>query len=60
MAARYNIKSDGTRWTVFDSITGQPAEVNGFIQVGLSADDADDLADLLNRLRVEQSAVASH
>ena len=35
---------------VYDTITDLPAEVNGYIQVGLSTDDADDLADLLNRL----------
>jgi hypothetical protein len=39
---------------------GLPAEVNGMLQIGLSMQDADDLADLLNRLHAEQSAVASH
>jgi hypothetical protein len=60
MAARYDIKPDGNGWTVYDTATSLAAEVNGFIQVGLSVEDADDLADLLNRLHVEQSAAAAH
>lgn len=60
MAARYNIKPDANGCTVYDTTTNLAAEVNGFIQVGLSTDDADDLADLLNRLDIEQSAVVSH
>ena len=60
MAARYDIKPDGNGWTVYDTATSQAAEVNGRIQVGLSVEDADDLADLLNRLHVEQSAAAVH
>jgi hypothetical protein len=60
LAARYDIKPDPNGWTVYDTITDLPAEVNGYIQVGLSTDAADDLADLLNRLDIEQSAVVSH
>jgi hypothetical protein len=60
MAARYDIKPDGNGWTVYDTATSQAAEVNGRIQVGLSVEDADDLADLLNRLHVEQLAAAVH
>ena len=60
MAARYDIKPDGNGWTVYDTVTSQAAEVNGRIQVGLSVEDADDLADLLNRLHVEQLAAAVH
>ena len=60
MTARYDIKPDGNGWTVYDTITDLPAEVNGFIQVELSTTDADDLADLLNRLDIEQSAAVSH
>ncbi len=60
MAARYGIRPDPDGWTVYDISTDLPAEVNGFIQVGLPADDADDLAELLNRLDNEQSAVVSH
>ena len=60
MAARYDIKPEGDSWTVYDTSTGLPAEVNDVVQVGLSLEDADDLADLLNRLHAEQSAKASH
>ena len=60
MAARYDIKPDPNGSTVYDTTTDLPAEVNGYIQVGLSTDDADDLADLLNRLDIEQSTVVSH
>jgi hypothetical protein len=60
MTARYDIKSEDNGWTVYDTTTGLSAEVNGCIQVGLSLDDADDLADLLNRLNIEQSAAVSH
>jgi hypothetical protein len=60
MATRYDIKPDSNGWTVYDTTTHLPAEVNGFIQIGLSTDDADDLADLLNRLDIEQSAALSH
>jgi len=60
MAARYDIKPEGDSWTVYDTTTGLPAEVNDVVQVGLSLEDADDLADLLNRLQAEQSAKASH
>ena len=60
MAARYDIKPDGSGWTVYDTTTRLAAEVNGFIQIGLSVENADDLADLLNRLRVEQSLAVAH
>jgi hypothetical protein len=60
MAARYNIKSEDDGWTVYDTTTGLPAEVNDVVQVGLSLEDADDLADLLNRLHAEQSARGAH
>jgi hypothetical protein len=60
MAARYDIKPGPNGWTVYNTTTHLPAEVNGCIQIGLSTDDADDLADLLNRLDIEQSAAVSH
>jgi hypothetical protein len=60
MAARYDIKPDGDSWTVYDTTTGLPAEVNDVVQADLSLEDADDLADLLNRLDAEQSTKASH
>jgi len=60
MAARYDIKPEGDSWTVYDITTGLPTEVNDVVQIGLSLEDADDLADLLNRLDAEKSAKASH
>jgi hypothetical protein len=54
MTARYDIKLEGANWTVYDTITGLAAEVNDVVQVDLSLEDADDLADLLNRLHAEQ------
>jgi hypothetical protein len=60
MAARYDIQIDLDGWTVYDTTTGLPAEVNGMLQIGLSMEGADDLADLLNRFHAEQSVVASH
>jgi hypothetical protein len=60
MAARYDIKPEGDSWTVYDTTTCLSAEVNDVVQVGLSLADADDLADLLNRLHAQQSAKGSH
>jgi hypothetical protein len=60
MSARYNIRPDPDGWTVYDTVTGSPAAVNDATQIGLSLEDADDLADLLNRLHAEQSAAAPH
>jgi hypothetical protein len=47
-------------WSVYDPTTGLPVEVNGMVQVGLFLEDADNLADLLNRLHAEQLAAPSH
>ncbi len=60
MAARYNIQTGPNGWTVYDTATRLPAKVNGIIQIGLSLEDADDLADLLNRLHAEQLTAAAH
>jgi hypothetical protein len=60
MAARYDIKPEGDSWTQYDTTTGLSAEVNDAVQVGLSLEDADDLADLLNRIHAEHSAKGSH
>jgi hypothetical protein len=60
MATRYDIRPDLNGWTVFDTETSTPIVVNGILQVGLSLDDADDLADLLDRLAWEQLVSTSH
>jgi len=51
MVARYDITNEmsETGWSVYDTWTNLPAEVNGCLQIGLSLEDADYLADLLNR-----------
>ncbi len=41
---------DGETWSVWDHTTGGPAEVSGSASTGLSGEDADDLADMLNRI----------
>jgi hypothetical protein len=45
---------------VYDTVTGLSAVVNDVTQIGLSLEDADDLADLLNRLHTERSAASAH
>ena len=58
---RYDIKPDATGgWTVFDITTDLPAEVEGYIQIGLPFEDANDLADLLNTLDVLKRQTAAH
>jgi hypothetical protein len=49
MTARYDIRTDPAGWTVHDTASGSPATVQGKILVGLSLEDADDLADLLGK-----------
>ena len=60
MMTRYDIRPTPEGWTVYDTATGLPAAVNDLSQVGLSLEDADDIADLLNRLHIEQLDCASH
>jgi hypothetical protein len=45
---------------VYDITAGLPAAVNSVGQIGLSVEDADDLADLLNRLHTEQSTAGAY
>jgi hypothetical protein len=47
MAVRYDIRPDQTGWTVHDTVTGDTATISGKHLIGLSLEDADDLADLL-------------
>lgn len=60
MTARYDIRPAPEGWTVYDTTTGLPAAVNDVPQVRLCLEDADDLADLLNRLHTEGLATVSH
>jgi hypothetical protein len=48
MTARYVSRSWPIRWTVYDTRTGAPAVVNRVPRTGLSREEADDLADVLN------------
>lgn len=41
---------DDDGWTVYDRLTGKPAAFDGLTAVGLSCDDAEEIADLLNTL----------
>lgn len=54
MTAQYDINDAVTGWYVYDVKTGIPAKVDDRPQVGMSFEDADDLADLLNHLHAEQ------
>jgi hypothetical protein len=47
---RYEIRREHSgRWTVVDSMTALPAASNGRDLIGLSREDARDIADELNR-----------
>jgi hypothetical protein len=60
MVATYDIRKDPNGWTVIDVATGVPAEVNGYLQIEMSFEDADDLADLLNQLATEARQAGMH
>jgi hypothetical protein len=60
MIVRYGIKLDETGgWTVYHVTSGIPAEVEGYLQIGLEFEDADDRADLLNTLDVLSRATTA-
>lgn len=46
----YDLRKDNAGWTVYDTVTLEPACVDGVAQVGLAKAAADDLMDVLNRL----------
>ena len=49
-AQRYSLhKNLNIYWTVFDEVTGQKAVVNGFVMDMLTAEEAEELAGMLNR-----------
>jgi hypothetical protein len=48
--ARYDVREDGEGWSVFDVFTGEVAVIALVPQTGLDIQDADDAADLLNRM----------
>jgi hypothetical protein len=50
MQKRFDLREDPDGWTVFDLFTGWPAVVSGVAQTGLDIQDADEMAELLDRL----------
>ncbi|MBY5412653.1 hypothetical protein HFO98_30325 [Rhizobium leguminosarum] len=49
-AQRYSrCKNLNIYWTVFDKVIGKPAIIDGFVMDMLTAEEADQLVDLLNR-----------
>lgn len=63
METRYVIRPDDQGYTVRDLWSGEPARLAGSPQVGLSQDDAEHTADLLNHTTAQadgaQHAAAS-
>ena len=47
--------ADGEAWSVWDRTTGGAAEVSGSASTGLSGEDADDMADMLNRIEARRA-----
>jgi hypothetical protein len=47
---RYDVRQDENGWTIYDRQTDRPGSVQGHDTVGLSREDADEIADLLNTL----------
>lgn len=45
---RYALRRDAAGWTCYVIWTGEPAQVGGVAQTGLSEDDARHIAQLLN------------
>lgn len=60
MIVRFDIRPDDRGWTIFDRMTGEAAVVDGVSAVGLSYEDADDLADRLNTLQVLKGGTSVH
>ena len=50
MQKRYDLREDAHGWTVFDRFTGWPVVLAGTEQSGLDIQDADEVAELLDRL----------
>ena len=49
MGRRYDIREDREGWTVIDVFTGEPVVIHGVPQTGLDIQDADELAELLEK-----------
>jgi len=57
---RYEIRKLPNGWAVWDTGANAPAIVEDCWQVSLPFEDADDLADLLNRTEREKIAATQH
>jgi hypothetical protein len=58
---RYDlIRAENGTWSVLDTITGWPAEVDGHVLSGMEFGEADDLVDLLNSLDREADVATEH
>ena len=60
MGQRYAIRLDTEGWTVFDSLSDRAVLKNGRKQEGLSFDEADDLAERLNRQSFTEDGARRH
>jgi hypothetical protein len=47
-------------WTVCETLTGPRALINGVPQMSIAIDDADDLADLVNHLQIQQAKATTN
>ena len=58
---RYDMRQDvnGT-WVIIDRATGFITMVDGYLQIGLDRDAADDMVDLLNKLDRELMSSSKH
>ena len=46
----YDLRKEGEGWTVYDTLTLEPARIKGVRQTGLDMEAADGLVDALNAL----------
>jgi hypothetical protein len=57
---RFDIRADPEGWTIYDRETDRPATVEGEETVGLTREDAEEIADLLNTLAVLEGRRTAH
>jgi hypothetical protein len=57
---RFDLRSDSSGWTIYDRQTDEPALVDGQRTAGLSREDAEEIADLLNTLALLKQADTVH
>lgn len=57
---RFDTRPDASGWTIIDLLEGGPVVIGGVAPAGLSREDADELADLLNTLQFLRRARTLH